>query len=465
MRLSQLFPLLLVLTALFYFPSFFYFFSQDDFIHLSASVVNNLANFLNFFNPWAIFPDMFFYRPLTTQFFFFLNNSLFGLNPFPFRFEAIILHAIGGVIFYLIILEIWNDKKVALISSILYTISAVHFLSIYYISAFQEIGRAFFIFLSIYFFLKDKLFISLLTFALALLSKETSLVLPIILLGIEITRSKSDIKITLIATLKRLIPYFLIVVFYIGVRFLQIQTIFNTGGYQTNLSFTTFFQNLKWYTLWIFGLPEILVTYPSLKPNSILQFLLDFNLAKIILICFFIFIFSSAVLFYLYRKNFSIKVSLGLLIIFLGSLLPVLFLKAHLYPHYLNLSLLAFLPPLTIVYKSFFRTRKILVIFSIFSFFILQIASLELTRQTHWTTHRAEVSKYYYENLNKQLLPQNSNIVFQGNSTQIKELSVTLAKHYGLNVWFPGQISSVKYLNPTALIDTPGAIIIPITKY
>ena len=66
--------LIIIIGILFYFPIFYYGFSQDDFIHLSASRVNSIGEVLNFFNPFARFPDIFFFRPLATQFWFFIND-------------------------------------------------------------------------------------------------------------------------------------------------------------------------------------------------------------------------------------------------------------------------------------------------------------------------------------------------------------------------------------------------------
>src|SRR5690242_2019432 len=106
-------------------------FSQDDFIFLYWSKANNLKEFLNFFNPFTHPKDIFFYRPLSTQLYYFLNQKFFGLNPLPFQVEAFLFHFLNSFLFYLITLKLWRNKKVAVLSGFLYAISAIHFLSLF----------------------------------------------------------------------------------------------------------------------------------------------------------------------------------------------------------------------------------------------------------------------------------------------------------------------------------------------
>lgn len=467
MTLLSLSLVITVLVFITFSPSLIYWFSQDDFIHLSASRAGNINELINFFNPFSSFPDIFFYRPLTTQFYFFINHSLFGLNTIPFHLEALAIHILNAILFYLIILEVWKDKKIAALSAILYSVSAVHFLSIYFISSFQEIGRATFMFLSILLFIRKHYIYSVITYLAALLSKETSIILPIIILGVEILRNSEDMVSTIKVTLKQLLPYFILVGLYLVLRFFQIQKIFTEGGYQTDFSYLSIMQNLKWYLLWSFGLPEIISTYPSINISGVIQFMKDFSLSSTIVISFTILIISIFVFSTIFKKHFSKKTIISSLIIFFGSLIPVLPLGNHHYPSYLNITLLTFLPILAMLYIKLIKISKILVIISLTSFIILQLSSIELSRQTHWTTHRSKIAKQYFQIIKNTHpdLPGSSTIVFQGSEQEAKELSITLAKHYGLNIWYPGKTLTVKYQTVNEIISLPGPIIIPITTY
>lgn len=471
----------LISTVLFL-PSLQYGFSQDDFIHLHASRAENVNDFLNFFNPFATFDDIFFYRPLATQVYFFLNHSLFGLNPVPFRVIALVLHVANALLIYEILKKLLRNitaqyTLVSSLSALLYSVSAVHFLSIYYISAFQQISRTFFIFLAVVMYINyqqqsKKIFLvaSLVSFLCALLSKETSVILPLLLLPIEIIRCNTDKVVEVLKrTLQKIVPYFLMLAAYVILRILGFQSIFSVGAYDTKFSIIEIAQNLKWYTLWSIGLPEVLATYPSLSFGSLAQFTKDFPFALPVLIL------AGALLLGIVAivvTGVTVKprIIVSFLAIAVIALLPVLPLYQHRYPQYLDLALLAILP---IVLLNLFTTKYInkILSFAVVSIFIvLQLLSLELTRKTHWTTHRAEVADYYYNLLQTQYstMPENSVVVFDGDEIQSREVSVALAKHYAVQVWYGDTVDRVIYKSTkdtTDLNTIVGQIVIPITKY
>lgn len=450
--------------VLFYYPSFFYGFSQDDFIHINASRVSSVSGFLNFFNPFYQFPDIFFFRPLATQVYFFINESLFGSNPIPFRIESLLLHTANGIIFYLLILKFWQNKNIALISAVLYEISAIHFLSLFYISSFQQIARTFFILLSILLFIiasekrSKKIFLgSSLSFAAALLSKETGIILPLLLPLIEVFRSKQNFLTVLKKNLPFIIPFFLVAIFYLLIRSLGFQSIFNQGSYELSFSLGNFVQNIKWYILWGFGLPEILATYPNLGMGSLIQFGKDFSEAKIILPGFILFLLSALFSIWLiFRKslsNFFEVINLKYLIIlgllFFIPLLPVVFLYQHKYPQYLDIPIMIILPFLSYLFIKTFQKNKLLAIVLIASFITLQFFSLKLTENTHWTTHRSEVASYYKSSFIQKHnnIPHNSSIALIGNKQATQEVSHALAGKYAFLAWYPYAVKDVLYLN------------------
>lgn len=439
---------------LFYFPSIKYGFFQDDFIHLYSSRAESFSQFSNFFNPFASFPDIFFFRPLTTQAYFFLNTTLVGLNPAIFHLEALVLHVINSYLFYIVVVLLWKKRNIAIISSIFYSLSSIHFLSLYYISSFQELGRTFFIFIALIFYIyhiqkKSKLsyIITLVSFVAALLSKETSVVFPAILICFEMLRRRSEpwnlvFKQTFIKT----IPFFIVLIGYLILRMSGFNQIFHEGEYSIAISVGSILQNLKWYALWIFGLPEILSTYPSLKPSSILQFTQDFPQALVMIGLFLILILSAV--WSCLRVITSKKILILSSLLFIIPLLPVLVLNQHKYPQYLDLSMIVFLPTLIGLLISIRRFRYVTMLFGFGSFILIQFLSLQLTEQNHWATHRAEVASYYYQIFKKDYpeIENDTSIVFVGTTKATKELSVTLAKDYAFRVWFPLPLKDVLYL-------------------
>ena len=422
-----------------YFPSLQYGFAQDDFINLYISQASNLSQFLNFFNPNATFPDLFFFRPLTTQVWFFLNQLLFGLNAIPFHIEALILHIGTSYLFFIAVKILWQKKNIALLSSILYSLSAVHFLSLYYISTFQELGKTFFMLLCVIFFARKLYLISALIFIGALLSKEGSIILPVFLMSFELFRRREEnLKLVFKETLVKSLPLWLILIGYLILRWVGLGGIFSEGGYSISFSIFNILQNLKWYIIWSFGLPEIISTYPNLSTDSLLYFVRDFRLALPIVISFMVFLGSILMS---GKPNFSLKTVLLLSLLFLIPILPTLPLYQHKYPQYLGLSAVAVLPLIPMI-----LTDKKLVMVGLSAFVILQFLSIELTRQTHWSTHRAQVTKYYYDNFSKEDIKEGTTVIFSGTYQELGELSVDLAKDYALKNWFPGKINEVRYL-------------------
>ncbi len=450
------------LGLLAYFSSLKYYFSQDDFIHLSASKISSLPEFLNFFNPFYQFPDMFFYRPLSTQVYFFINQSLFGLNPLPFRIEAIIIHAINSLLFYFVVKQVWKSPKIALLSAIFYAVSAVHFLSIFYISGFQEVFRTFFIFLSILMFFKFQngqkkyLLGSILAFIAALLCKENSIVFPGLLLILGKMCKGTNIKL--------IIPFVVIAILYLSLRIVGLQTLFQQGGYNVSFSILDIFQNLKWYLIWSFGLPEVLSTYPSIKLDSLIQFSKDLpygNLVLMLSILLGVVLLILSITVRIAKRNLILSV-----LIFLISIAPALILQGHRYPYYLNVASLGFLPILSSLFdqKGY---KNILAIAGITIFIALQFFSLRLSEDSHWTTHRSNVAEYYHQSFTRDYptLPDSSIVVFVGEGKASKELSVALAYHYSLSLWYPNKVKEVKYLTTNEARKLTPSIVFPIAIY
>ncbi len=464
--------LIFILGFVTYVSSMGFYFAQDDFIHLYHSQVNSISDVLNFFNPGSKYEDIFFYRPLTTQFYFYINSKLFGLNPWPFHFEGLILHLVNSILFYLIILKLWKDQKIAFIASLFYTVSAIHFLSLFYISAFQQIGRTFFIFLGILFFInyyqtkKVKYYIGvLISFILSLLSKETSLIFPLLLFPILlIIENKSSIKLIFKNWVINIVPLVIICAVYLILRLSGFQSIFGEGSYQSSFSIFNIIQNLKWYLIWSFGLPEILSSYPSLKPNSLIQFGQELPHRNWVLILFFLTLILLGInLIKIKKLNIKLILSYGLL--FLIPLIPVLFLSEHKYPQYLDLSFLGFAPIISWLLLNK-NSKRWIGYLGVSIFIILQILSIQLSKDTHWTTHRSQVASFYNQEFEKNYqITEGSSIAFVGTENSAKELSYAMTGKYALMVWYPNKITEVIFTTTEKLPQKNFSIVYPIKVY
>jgi len=181
--------LIFLISFILYSPSLFGYYTNDDFFLLKISQANSLGEFANFFNLTTGPDGLGMYRPLTTQAFYFLGWRLFSLNPIGLHIISFLIFF--GVIYlvFSLVLELSKNEKISLLAAFLYATSATHFGHLYYLATFQELGLTFFFIISVILFIqflntkKLPLYIlSLTTFVLSLLSKETAVVLPACLL-------------------------------------------------------------------------------------------------------------------------------------------------------------------------------------------------------------------------------------------------------------------------------------------
>lgn len=124
---------------------FFTYFVQDDFFHLNFSKARNISDFINFFS----FKNQFgygFYRPLTTQVFLFFGQVLFGKSYLGFKIVSFIIFCLNILLCYKIFKRLLKEEKASLFACLIYGISSFHLTTLSYLSAFEEIGVAFFFF-------------------------------------------------------------------------------------------------------------------------------------------------------------------------------------------------------------------------------------------------------------------------------------------------------------------------------
>src|SRR3989338_2004540 len=259
--------LTILLPIILFSPSLAIFFSSDDWFHLRVSAITHLSEFSNFFsfirNPQSIA----FYRPLTTQVFFFAFQKLFGVNPTPFHIFVLTCFAFSLYLIFRLSKKLQKTNEKALICTILYGFSVSNFTRLYFLSAFQEIALVVFSLLTITGYLNDRRSISLVYFVLSLLSKETAVVLPLVLLILDWSRKKFD--------LKKLVPFALILLPYLYLRLFVFGPALG-DTYQWNFSLAKVINTLTWYGLWSLGAPELLVDYIGSGFIPVAKFFSDF---------------------------------------------------------------------------------------------------------------------------------------------------------------------------------------------
>lgn len=392
MKRAKLLILIILGTVLLYLPSVLTFFTHDDFFNLKISDVNSIFGFINFFNIFQPSPQHFgLYRPLTTQSFFFLGRSLLALNPIPLHLISLIFLCLNIFLCHELIKKLSKNNIESLIGAAIYGFSATHFGQVYFLSAFQELGLTFFCFLSILFFinfLDDKklgtYILSFIFFSLALMSKETAVVLPF-LITLTLIYFRSSFQ----TIVKWMWPYLILLFSYLYLH------IFSYGlavgdSYIWQIS-PKILNTLLWYLLWSLNIPEMLVDYigPGIHVNlNLFRFY-----SSLIIPIMIVFIFEGGLFLYsLFKlKSQDIRFLVFGFIWFIISLLPLLFLPWHKFTYELGIPLLGVA---MLAARVLSGIKKRIIIISFLTVWVtLSTLTNIITYQTSWITQGAKTSK------------------------------------------------------------------------
>jgi len=243
-----------------YFNTINSFFLSDDFGKI-YSVSKSGA-----FAVWSFSLDTRFFRPLISLSFF-VDYKLWGLNPDGYHLTNTLVHSLNSYLVFLICLLLINRTRflpkmrwsLSIFSGFIFLVLPGHSEAVAWISGRGDVIAAFFCLSSfcMYLFYRQNsvscfLLISILLFVFALLSKESAISYPLVLLSYEIyaylieKRNRHEI-------LSRLYPpliYFLCLLLYFSVRYMAIGKII--GGYgkrvHLNLDFIRLLRNLIFFS-------------------------------------------------------------------------------------------------------------------------------------------------------------------------------------------------------------------------
>ena len=402
--MKKIYPFLIFLPplALFY-KAFFNFFSADDFFVLKISTANSPKDFLQFFSLKETYGDPFF-RPLTNKIYPYLVKSIFNLNPVPFHLFSFALFFISIFLVFKIINFLTKSKKIAILSSFLFSINASNFLSLYWITLIEQVSMTTFFFLTIYLYLKKNNY-ALITFCLALLSREGAISIPFVLLIINLLFSYQKRK--------PLLPFFAILFFYLLLR-IGLGYMPTEKNYLLSFSPKNVINNFFWYLLWSFGLPEMLLDFigPGLKinPNFINWYLapgIIFLFSMMILIPWFVI--NLIQIFKLPPKKK--RLVLFFILWFILTIGPMLFFSWHKFTYYLTVPLLGFVGLIAFFLSDAPRAIRLIVISTIL---ILSFSSIKLNEKTHWVIKRANTARYLIQATKEKYpyLPKGASIYF-----------------------------------------------------
>ncbi len=151
-------------------------------------------------SPAAIWRERVVNRPLTTLSFA-LNYEFGSTSPFGYHLFNVLLHGVDSCLLYLVTRLLFRSESAALVTGVLFAVHPIHTEAVAWVSGRAELLAAFFFFLSWLLYLriaaKRRFFLvsiglSLLAFFLVILSKEHSLMLPVVLLLSNVYRISRD---------------------------------------------------------------------------------------------------------------------------------------------------------------------------------------------------------------------------------------------------------------------------------
>ncbi|KAF0249472.1 MAG: TPR repeat-containing protein [bacterium] len=285
-KLFFLLPIFLVVVC--FASTFKYQFVYDDLFQVieASSALGDWSkeNLASLFGQdiWSFFNQKFasdgksrsqYYRPIFGLAFM-VNYYYAGLNPIAWHVTSVILHIIAVLLSYQLIINslqiIFSQNEnqlsinsIALIASICFAIHPVQSESVAWVSAYVNALNSIFIFAALIFYLKLStsyrwIFISSIFYILALLTKESAIVLPAILVGYEVflTARNTTLLSKLRLAIIRLIPFIIITVGYFYLRIIIFGSI---KAKASAVDFPEMEKNSLLNTLT--SLPTILLTY------------------------------------------------------------------------------------------------------------------------------------------------------------------------------------------------------------
>jgi tetratricopeptide (TPR) repeat protein len=159
-----------------------------------------------------------FYRPLQTLTYT-IDYSLGGLNPVGYHITNVIIHILAALSIFWLLWLLFGDRTIAFFASALFVVHPVHTEAVAYISGIADPMVALFTILALIFYVKyDRqgravfYAVSLCAYFLALLSRESALVLIALVLLYDYTFEKK------VNFLKRIVPFIAVTAAYFFIR-------------------------------------------------------------------------------------------------------------------------------------------------------------------------------------------------------------------------------------------------------
>lgn len=198
-RTRSAFLSLIAVACFAYLPVLFYPFVHDDIVFVKENpAIRHWDNWPGIFlNRPACYPALTsintYYRPLL-DILYRVEYSLFGTNPMGWHFFNVLLHGInGGLVFYLLVCLGFRGL-LPWAGAVIFLIHPVQTEAVTCVSGVSNLCMAFWVLLSVIFYLKDRIILSLVAAALGMLSKEAAMMVVPLILALDWHRERLTVK-------------------------------------------------------------------------------------------------------------------------------------------------------------------------------------------------------------------------------------------------------------------------------
>lgn len=396
------------------------FFSGDDWFHLNIVQITSVQEFINFFNPDYTAQSAAFYRPLSTQVFFFVFYELFGLWALPYYVFIMALFLLSLLLLCQVVQKLHFSKQVALLTVLIFAMSHTNFTRLNFLSAGQEVFMSCFFLAALWSNLTNKQSFgtylrTTLFYILALLSKDNAIVFPVVIIILDWVKDQKIV-------FSKIIMLAIVTAAYVFLRFIVFDTsAINIEAYKLNFSPSLIMNTFYFYTVWAIGGPELLQDYLASPIRLIDRYFSDFQMAGVLIIINLLLTVASLVSLVVANLRNASSKYLVPAILFVVTLSPVLFLPQHKFALEMSIPMMCF--ALGIAWLCEKKPRWLVATVIIF-LLSLNINSIYLTNKTHYSVQRSTISKKVYDYFlsNYPTEPQDSYFLFRNSNTPGSEL-------------------------------------------
>lgn len=197
------------------------------------------------------------YRPLRSVFYT-INYQIWNLNPFGYHLNSLLLHFFVTLLLFFITVKITKKTGFSFVAALFFAAHPVHTARITNMTAGFDVFGILFLLLSLFFYIifsrdgkNNYYFLSIAFYLFALFSTEEAITLILILFLYDFSFNYQINLNNIRLLLKKYIPYIIITIFYLIVRFLVVGQVGRTEAYFQQSFFGTLLTTIKIFAEYI----------------------------------------------------------------------------------------------------------------------------------------------------------------------------------------------------------------------